>query len=51
MGYDDTGAADFSSSIARPAGTGFTIKFFDSVGTVVSRTFDWTAKGYGELAS
>jgi len=28
--------------------TGFTVEFFDSGGSSISRTFDWIAKGYGE---
>ena len=31
--------------------TGFTIRFKNSSGTVVSRTFDYVAKGYGELVT
>jgi hypothetical protein len=31
--------------------TGFTIRFKNNGGTVVSRTFDYVAKGYGELAA
>jgi len=27
--------------------TGFNIRFYNSTGTAVSRTFDWVAKGYG----
>jgi hypothetical protein len=28
--------------------TGFTIQFFNSSNTAVSRTFDWVARGFGE---
>lgn len=37
--------------ITSKSNTGFTITFYDSGASPVSRTFDWTAKGYGELAS
>lgn len=33
--------------IASKSASGFTIQYFNSVGTPVSRTFDWVARGYG----
>jgi hypothetical protein len=33
--------------ITSKSATGFTIRFTDSGGTTVSRTFDYVAKGYG----
>ena len=38
-------------SITSKTPTGFTIIFRNSGGSVVSRTFDYVAKGYGELAA
>ena len=37
--------------ITSKSATGFTITFKNSGGTAVSRTFDYVAKGYGELAA
>ena len=37
--------------IASKDATGFTIRFKNSGGTVVDRTFDYVAKGYGELVT
>jgi hypothetical protein len=37
--------------IPTKSNTGFTIRFKNSSGTVVSRTFDYVAKGYGELVT
>lgn len=37
--------------IASKSATGFTITFKNSGGTAVNRTFDYVAKGYGELAA
>jgi hypothetical protein len=37
--------------ISSKSATGFTITFKNSGGTAVSRTFDYVAKGYGELAA
>ena len=37
--------------ITAKSATGFTIKFKNSSGTVVNRTFDYVARGYGELAA
>lgn len=37
--------------IPTKSSSGFTIRFKNSSGTVVSRTFDYVAKGYGELAT
>jgi len=31
--------------------SGFTIRFFNSSDSGISRTFDWVAKGYGEIAA
>ena len=36
--------------ITSKSASGFTITFKNSGGTAVSRTFDYVAKGYGELA-
>ena len=44
----DTG--DFYELTSKSA-TGFTIKFKNSSGTVVSRDFDYVAKGYGYVES
>jgi hypothetical protein len=41
---------DFYEITAKSA-SGFTITFKDSGGSPVSRTFDYVAKGYGELAA
>lgn len=38
-------------TITSKSATSFTIKFMDSGGSTVSRTFDYVAKGYGELAA
>ena len=37
--------------IPTKSASGFTIRFKNSSGTVVSRTFDYVAKGYGELVT
>jgi hypothetical protein len=34
-------------TITSKSRTGFTIRFFNASGTGISRTYDWTAKGYG----
>ena len=41
-------SGDFYEILSKSA-SGFTIRFKNSGGTVVSRTFDWVARGYGEL--
>lgn len=41
---------DFYDIVSKDA-TGFTIRFKNSGGTVVDRTFDYVAKGYGELVT
>lgn len=41
-------SGDFYEIVSKSA-SGFTIRFKNSGGTVVDRTFDWTARGYGEL--
>jgi len=41
---------DFYDIVSKDA-TGFTIRFKNSGGTVVDRTFDYVAKGYGELVA
>lgn len=38
-------------TITSKSSTSFTIKFMNSSGTTVNRTFDYLAKGYGELAA
>jgi hypothetical protein len=38
-------------AITNKSETGFTIEFFNSSNATVSRTFDYVARGYGELAS
>jgi len=38
-------------AITNKSATGFTIEFFNSSNATVSRTFDYVAKGFGELAS
>ena len=38
-------------AITNKSATGFTIEFFNSSNATVSRTFDYVARGYGELAS
>jgi hypothetical protein len=35
-------------AITSPSANGFTLQFFNSTGTGISRTFDYLAKGYGE---
>jgi len=37
--------------ITSKSATGFTITFKNSGGSAVNRTFDYVAKGYGELAA
>lgn len=37
--------------ISNKTASSFTIKFYDSGATIVDRTFDYVAKGYGELAA
>ncbi len=34
-------------TVSAQARTGFTVTFFNSAGTAISRNFDWMAKGYG----
>ena len=41
---------DYYSLTAKSA-TGFTIRFFNSSDVGVSKTFDWIAKGHGEIAA
>ncbi len=36
-------------AVTSKSSTGFTVRFFNSSGTGVSRVFDWLAKGYGEV--
>lgn len=43
-------SGDFYEIVSKSA-TGFTIRFKDSGGTVVNRTFDFVARGYGEFIS
>ena len=43
-------SGDYYEIVSKTA-TGFTIRFKDSGGTVINRTFDYVAKGYGELAA
>jgi hypothetical protein len=43
-------SGDFYEIVSKSAG-GFTIRFKDSGGTVVNRTFDFVARGYGEFIS
>ena len=43
-------SGDFYAITSKSA-TGFTIEFFNSSGGTVNRTFDYVAKGFGELAS
>lgn len=38
-------------AITNKSATGFTIKFFNSGGSVVNRTFDYVARGFGELSA
>jgi hypothetical protein len=38
-------------AITNKSETGFTIEFFNSSGATVSRTFDYVARGFGEIAS
>ena len=38
-------------AITNKSATGFTIKFFNSGGSVVNRTFDYVARGFGELST
>ncbi len=38
-------------TITSKSSSGFTITFYDSGANAVSRTFDWVARGYGELAA
>ena len=37
--------------ITSKSATGFTIKFSNSSGSVVDRTFDYVARGFGELST
>jgi hypothetical protein len=39
------------AAITAKSETGFTIRFFDSVGSPVARTFDYVAKGYGKVVT
>jgi hypothetical protein len=41
-------SGDYYEIVLKSA-SGFTIRFKNSGGTVVDRTFDWVARGYGEL--
>ena len=41
-------SGDYYEIVSKSA-SGFTIRFKNSGGTVVDRTFDWQARGYGEL--
>ena len=43
-------SGDYYEIVSKGAG-GFTIRFKDSGGTVVNRTFDYVARGYGEFIS
>jgi hypothetical protein len=43
-------SGDYYEIVSKTA-SGFTIRFKNSGGTVVDRTFDYTAVGYGELAA
>lgn len=43
-------SGDYYEIVSKSAG-GFTIRFKDSGGTVVNRTFDYVARGYGEFIS
>jgi hypothetical protein len=43
-------SGDYYEIVSKTA-SGFTIRFKNSGGTVVDRTFDYVAKGYGELAA
>lgn len=43
-------SGDYYEIVSKSAG-GFTIRFKDSGGTVVNRTFDYVARGYGEYIS
>ena len=43
-------SGDYYEIVSKTA-TGFTIRFKNSGGTVVDRTFDYVARGYGELAA
>jgi hypothetical protein len=45
---ENMATGDFYDIVSKDA-TGFTIRFKNSGGTVVDRTFDYVAKGYGEL--
>jgi len=38
-------------AITNKSGTGFTITFYNSSDTIVDRTFDYVAKGYGQLVA
>jgi hypothetical protein len=46
IGAQDLQTGDYYR-ITSKSRTGFTITFYDSADTIVSRTFDWVAKGYG----
>jgi hypothetical protein len=47
IGAQDMGTGDYYEITGQSA-SGFTIRFFNSAGTGVSRTCDWVAKGYGQ---
>jgi len=47
---ENMATGDFYDIVSKDA-TGFTIRFKNSGGTVVDRTFDYVAKGYGELVT
>jgi hypothetical protein len=38
-------------TVTSKTATGFTVTFYDSGDNMVNRTFDYTAKGYGELVA
>jgi hypothetical protein len=45
---DNMATGDYFTVTSKSA-TGFTVRFFNSSDTGVSRVFDWLAKGYGEV--
>jgi len=47
---ENMATGDFYDIVSKDA-TGFTIRFKNSGGTVVDRTFDYVAKGYGEVSA
>lgn len=46
---DQNMATGDRKAITAKSATGFTIQFFNSAGTSISRVIDWVAKGYGSL--